>query len=246
MAKGSKTFSLSNTEKKKRSFEPFPAGDYDLKLLGNTIEVKTPQVTKERTNPIPYVNVAFEALGTGVDGGKNKRVYHMFFLSLKPGKDGIVSPATVDGLKGFADAIGDQPDMKIVEVGDVEAISALAVKKFLAEHDGEVVRAHVTIQRGTKDFPNDKNVIKEFIESDANSGSDDEESDEEDTDEEDTEETDEDESDEEGDEEDTDEEDSDEDEGDEDEDEEDDLAAAANKKKAAKPSAKPAKKKVKK
>ena len=235
MAKGSKTFSLSNTDKKKRSFEPFPAGDYDLKILANTVEIKTPAVTKERPNPIPYVNVAFEAIGTAQDGGKNRRVYHMFFCSLKPGKDGIVSPATVDQLKGFADALGDQPDMKIIEVGDTECVSQLAVKKFIEEHDGEVVRAHVAIQKGSKDYPDPKNVIKEFIETDESSGSDDEEDEPEEDEESDAEETDEDESDDEGDE---DSDDEDEDEGDEedddDEDEEDDLAKATKKKAPAK------------
>jgi len=221
MAKGEKTFNSSQVEKKKRTYEPFPPGEYDLKVLGDTVEIRKAEPSKKNPTPVSYVSCGFEALGTGVDGGKNKRVYHNFFCKMEPGKDGIVTPECADQIKGFADALGAALKASIVEESGIEVISQLAVKKFIEAHDGDVVRAHVGIQKGTKDYPDPKNVIKEFIESEGNSGREDEDEDEEDTDEEDEKDTDED----------NDDEDSDDDADDEDDDE-DDLKAAVSKKKA--------------
>jgi hypothetical protein len=176
MAKGSKTISLGSTDKKKRSFEPFPAGDYDLKILGDTVEIKTPNPSKRNENPVSYVSLGFEALGTAAeDGGKNRRLYHSFWCKTAPGKDGIASFQCVDQLKGFADAIGDQPELKVIEQAGQEVISQLDVKKFLQSHDGDVVRAHVAIQKGSKDYPDPKNVVKEFMESEESADEDEDE-----------------------------------------------------------------------
>ena len=209
MSKGSKTFDLGNVDKKKRSFIPFAAGDYDLKILADTVQVKTPEPSKENPNPVSYVSMGFEALGTGEDGGKNRRVYHSFFCKLKPGKDGIITPQCVDQLKGFADALGDQPELKVIEQAGEEVISQLAIKKFIESHDGDVVRAHVAIQKGNKRFPDDRNVVKEFIE--GGGGTSDEKDEEGDDEDEEKDEEDEGEDDEEGD-----------DEGDEDDNDDDD------------------------
>lgn len=224
MATGEKSFAFGSVDKKKRTFEPFPAGDYDLKVLGDTVEIRTPEPSKENPNPVSYVACGFEALGSASEeGGKNRRVYHNFFCKLAPGKDGIVTPTCVDQLKGFADAINDQPEIAIIQQAGQDVLSQLAIKKFLQSHDGDVVRAHVGIQKGTAKYPDPKNNIKEFLESEGSEK--DEESDDEEDEDEDTDE----------DEDDDDEEDSDsDDDSDDDEDDSDDLKAAAKKKAAKK------------
>jgi len=241
MAKGESTFNLGKVDKKKRTFEPFPAGDRDLKLLGDTIEIKKPDLSKKpdpkKDPPVSYVSVAFEALGTAQEeGGKNRRAYHSFYTRLKPGKDGIITPQCVDQIKGLADGFGDASniDLKVVEENGQQVLSVLSIKKYLESHDGDVVRARVGIQKGTKDYPNPRNRIEEFF--DAEEGS--EREDEEDESEEDEDESDESEDTDEGDEDEGDEDESD----DEDEDEDEDEEEPAPKKKSVK---KPLKKKSK-
>lgn len=169
MAKGEKTFNLGDVQKSKRSFEPFPAGDYDLKLRGQDVEIRKAD-SKDGKPTFSYVSLAFDALGTGKDGGKDRRVYHMLFLRLKPGKDGLVSPALADGLKGLADALGDTPNLPTVEQNGEDIINPKAVVQFLKNHDGNVVRAHVSIQRGNKQYPGDKNKVDEFFAADEEGG----------------------------------------------------------------------------
>ena len=214
MAKGERTFDSSKTEKKKFNFAPFAAGDYDLKLRGDKAEIK-----KKATDPnaFPYVSVAFEALGTAEDGGKNRLTWHMFFLRMKPGKDGSVMPQRADQLKGLADALATPIKADIIQVHGEDCVSAKQVVEWLKSNDGTVVRGHVKVQAGSKDYPEPKNVISEFFEAAEGSGPNDEEEedldDEEDTDEE----------------EDLDEEDEDEDADDESDEDEDDLDKAAKK-----------------
>lgn len=232
MAKGESKFDMKAIDKKKRTFQPIPAADYDLKLLGDTVEIKKADPSEKNPKPISYVNVAFEALKSAKEGGRNQRVYHRLFLSLKPGKDGMISPQLADGLKGLGDALGSLPSLDTVTVeatdGETEMVSPLAVKKWLMGKDGEVVRGHVKIKAGSKGYA-DSNVIAEFFEADG------EESDEEGEDEESEDEEEKPakkgklkavEEDEEDDETDEDE--------DEDEDEDDDLAAAVKGKKGKK------------
>lgn len=164
MAKGESGFNTGSVEKKKYNFKPFAQGDYELKLLGETADVRKAAVTKKRPNPLPYVALAFEALGTGEDGGKNKRVYHNLFCSLNPDKNGVQMPARADQIKGLADALGSHPTLPSTMVNGVECINPLVVKKWLEKHDGEVMKGHVRIQKGTDEYPDPKNVISEFFE----------------------------------------------------------------------------------
>lgn len=233
MAKG-EMFLSGKVQKKKFSNEPIPAADYDLKILGDTAEIRTAEVTKERPNPVPYVSFALEAMGSAKEEGqRNRRVYHSLFLNMTPRKDGSLSPQMADQVKGLADALGDQLKASIITVNGVKCISAKEVKQWIENHTGEVVRGHVKIQRGTSEYPDPKNVIAEFFEKDDAS----EESEEEESEDEETEETDEAEEDSDDDSDDEDEDEADEEDEDEDTDDEDDLKKAAKK---------PAKKKAKK
>jgi len=248
MAKGESTFNLGKMDKKKRSFEPFKAGDYDLKLIGDTIEIRKPDPSKKpdpkRDPPVSYVTCGFEALGSASEeGGKNRRVYHSFYTRLKPGKDGIITPQCVDQIKGLADGFGDasKVDLKVTSENEQEVFSVISIKKYLESHDGDVVRARVGVQKGTKDYPNPRNRIEEFFEADEEREDEEDESEEdEDEGEESDDEGDEDEGD---DEEDSDEdEDEDESEDDEEDDDEEEPAPKPKKKLVKKPLKKKSKK----
>jgi hypothetical protein len=163
MAKGEMSFSTGSVDKKKRTFEPFPAGDRELKIIGDSVEIKKPQPSAKNPKPVSYVNFRAVALGTGVDGGKDRSVFHMLFTRMEPGKDGIITPHCVDQLKGLCDALGDDGTFPIIEENGQKVVSPLAIKKYLQKHNGDTLMAHVAIQKGSKDYPNPKNVIKEFL-----------------------------------------------------------------------------------
>lgn len=224
MAKGESKFTFGDKQKKSFSFEPFSARDCDLKLVGDSIEVRKSQ----RTNPsFSRVACAFVALGTAKEeGGKDRRVFHDFYLRLKPDKNGVQTPLRSDQLKGFADATGQQPAFDEVKQNNENILSPQQVVAWLKSLDGEVVRGHVRIKAGTAEFPEARNVISEFY--DAEESSEDEDENDEDESEESDEETDDGDDDEES-------EDEDESEDDDDDDsDEDELAAALAKKKAKK------------
>lgn len=241
MAKG-EMFLSGKMEKKKYDNKPIPAADYDLKLVGSKAEIRRAQPKKENPTPQAYVTVPFQALGTAADGGKDRFVFHRFFLSMAKRKDGSIGPQMADQLVGLAEALGVELKAGFVQDNGVQCVSAKDVLNWLKSMDGEVVRGHVRIQRATDDYPA-SNVIAEFFEKEGGSdtSSDEEEAEEED------EETDETEEDEEGDEDEADEDEdadeSDEDDEEDDDEDEDELDAAAGKKGKAK--GKPAKKKGK-
>lgn len=158
----------------KMNFDPFPAGDYDLTLLGGTIEIKG----KPEPGKLPYVNLAFEAAGTATtEGGKDKRVYHMLFVNLEPSpKTGTPIVDQANQLLGLAKALGAELEFgsdailrkdKENDDGDMVKVNILdprQVVEWLKQFDGAQVRAHVRVKKGTKDYPNDKNEIAYFIE----------------------------------------------------------------------------------
>lgn len=171
MAKGEASFGFGNKEKKRYSFEPFSARDCDLKLLGESIEIR-----KSQNNPESFsrVSCAFLALGTADEGGKDKRVFHDFYVRLKEDKNGVKTVLRADQIKGFADGVGKQPDFPLATQNGEKILSPQAVVKWLKSFDGEVVRGHVRVKAGSKDYPEARNVISEFF--DAEESSEDEES----------------------------------------------------------------------
>ncbi len=161
-------WSSKGKEAKKFNFEPFPPGEYELKLLGDSTETRR----KQEPGALPYNATRFEALGTATgEGGKNRLLFHNFFLSLKPGKGGDAMPERADQLAGFGKALGDEPQLPTQEynIGTpdvpsyVTILDALVVKKWLIAHDGAIVKAKVKVDRGSKDY-GPKNVVEFFIE----------------------------------------------------------------------------------
>lgn len=173
MAKGEKKFSTQGREARKFSSKPFKAGDYDLKLLGDTAETRTSQSNPK--NP-PYVNVAFQALGTAEDGGRDRRVYHNFFVSLKPGKDGSIMVDRADQIVGLSKATGQELDFDTQTIKEVECVNPTQLVKWLKANDGLVVKGHVKIQKGDEDKGfGPKNVIDSFEEGEATEEADEDE-----------------------------------------------------------------------
>lgn len=141
---GEKSWSTNGKQATKFTFEPAPSKDWEAYVLGSTAEVKK----KQEPGSIPYVNVAFELEGSAMtEGGKNRRIYKMFFLSLKPGKDGNISPARQDGILGLARAYGEEADFPIIEMNDkdgnmVELLDPRAVVQWLKDHDMQALKLH--------------------------------------------------------------------------------------------------------
>lgn len=209
MAKGQKTFSSSGRKVVKLEFKPLPPGEYELKLNAKTLEIKT----AAGPGKLPYINASVEALGTGGDSGKNRRVYHRFFLDTTPSKkDGVSMVERGAGLVAFARAGGVELDgipvvakTKINDDGSSEEHEILdpkAVLEFLKGLDGSVISAKVKVTPADGNY-GPKNEIEYFIEGEPADSSDDEDEDE---DEEDGESEDEEVEDEDGDDEDEDEE----------------------------------------
>ena len=233
MATGEKTFSTRGQQVSKPDFKPFPAGEYELKLLGDTWE----QRVADGTGKLPYLNGRVEVLGTAKeDGGKNRQVFHRFFLDLTPTKNGTPMTNMGAGIVAFAKAIPEEMSGITVltkpkgeEGVPADILSPKSVLAWLKAHDGVVVKAYIKIEKST-DY-GDRNVIGYFVEGEG-SIDDGDEVDEDEVDETDDESELDEESDEETDE-------SDEDEGEEDEDEDESPVPPPKKKKpAGKPVAK--------
>ncbi len=172
MAKGEKTFSTKGQEVKRFQSNPLPTGEYDLKILGHKAEVKTSTNSK-----MPRVYCPLEAMNTGDNGGKNRWVFHNFFLSLKPGTDGVIMPNRGGQIVDFAAVLGQDMDFPVVEKPDaegnlVEVLEPRAVLKLVKALDGMLVRGHVKYvpPSGTFDA---SNSVQSFLPSAEGSSSED-------------------------------------------------------------------------
>lgn len=164
MATGEKKFSTSGREVVKFQNTPIAVGDYELKLIADTVKIgKRPEPGK-----FPYVQIAFEALDTAAEEGqKNRRVYHMFFLSTKPAKNGMIMVDRADQVVGFCKGLGEEAAFPMVPMlgedkREYDVIHPKAIEKFLKERDGVIVKAHIKIRKD-KEY-GDKNVIDYFEE----------------------------------------------------------------------------------
>jgi hypothetical protein len=183
MATGEKRFSSKGRKVQRFDDSPVPPGSWPLKLRADKAEIR-----KSDKSGMSYLNVPFEAVGSG-DGGRDKWIFHMFHLSLKPGKDGKVMAERQDGLVAYAIGLGADFDFQQVTVKDAEgnkvsAIDAMSALKWIKNRDGEEVKAQTKIEKG-RDGYGDRARISYFEEAEGAGSSgpdadeDDEESDEE-------------------------------------------------------------------
>lgn len=166
----------------KMSYDPIPQGDYNLTLMGKSVEIKG----KPEPGKLPYVNLSFTAGGTAkTEGGKDARVFHKLFLNLEPSpKTGTPIVDQANQILGLAKAFGVDLNFgadallrkdKANDDGSMQKVTILDPRKvveWLQGFDGVTVRAHVKIRKGNKEYPNDQNDIAYFIEADTVEASD--------------------------------------------------------------------------
>lgn len=150
MAKGEARFNAAGTEVVHFSSNPIPEDDYQLEL-GEEMEVRK---SKEGgPDAIPYIGVRFIAQGTAQkEGQKDRLVFQNFYLSLKPGKDGVLNPARGGQLIEYYRAKGVELDAPVLEhkleSGEtVRYLDPEAVIEQLKEWSGTVTPGHVVIEK---------------------------------------------------------------------------------------------------
>lgn len=148
MTTGESNFVVSGRKVQRYDNTPIPAGKYELKLLATEAKVdKKPEPGK-----LPYISVPFEVLGTGKDGGKNRRYYHNFFLKTDPEKNGRAMVDWAGGITDFAQAAGIEAiPAATTETTDTEGqtvtlLSPTDVLNFIKTLDGAVVNAQLKIE----------------------------------------------------------------------------------------------------
>lgn len=165
MAVGQRKFQSRDVVIKKFSSEPFPAGEYELKLETESASVGK----KDEPGKFPYVNCRFRALGTaGAEGGKDRLLFHMLFTSLKPMKNGGLMVENANQSIALARAMGQElEDVGINikeqkdETGQTQGyLDPQALLQWLKNNDGVIVKARVKIQKD-KEY-GDKNVVDFF------------------------------------------------------------------------------------
>ena len=171
MAKGESTWSSKGEQVKKVSFEPLPAGWYELKL-GGPIEVRK----AAGEGKFSRLSVRFSALGTGQNGGKDRIVFHDFYLRTEPNEKGTVLVKMGGQLVDFTKALGDDVDGAPLRKENGEAIiDPLWLKKWLENREGEVVKGRVKVEKDQNGEP--RNKLTEFEEGEARDEDEDEDED---------------------------------------------------------------------
>jgi len=172
MTTGVKSFTTTGREVAKPEFPLITPGKYEarLEVSGARINVAS------GGGKLPYISCPIEVLNSAVrEGGRNRKVFHNFFLSLAPGKDGVAMVDRQNGLTAFSRATGMPLTLedggiltmqKANEDGtttDVDVLNPQQVLKWLQQLDGVVFSAKVKTEKGTAGYP-DKSVIDYFIE----------------------------------------------------------------------------------
>lgn len=177
MATGEIKWSSSGKQVQRFERSLLPKNDYDLKFNASEIA----QAKGDKPGQIPYINVPFEALGTATtEGGKNRKLFHRFFLHLHPSeKDGKCMVERQGGLLDLAKALGEDisfsgllvPYMqydaggnRTSEMKRIPIADPAQVLKWLKSKDGAVVRAHVVVDKsGVKNGYDPSNKVDYFI-----------------------------------------------------------------------------------
>ena len=176
MVTGNKKFSTAGQEVKRLTREPFPAGEYELKVKAGW-EVR--KSDSEKSSQLAYANGYFEVIGTGGESGKNRRLYVSFFTDLTPGSDGVAMPLRGGGIVEFCKAVGQDCEFDIIqqkkhivatrEFKTVDTLSPKGIVRFLNDLDGTILKARIKVEKGLNGEM--ENKVDYFIEAE-NTGSD--------------------------------------------------------------------------
>lgn len=146
------------------SFEPLPAGDYELTLGAVTIQ----PASKNNEGSLPYVKVQLKA---EVEG-KKRVIFTNFFIKDEAGKNGQVMWHNGNGLLGFAKAVGTEFDVPFTTYDTTggtptKCLDAHAVKSWLEGLNGMTVNARVKVRKADAEALekgwSDQNEISYFI-----------------------------------------------------------------------------------
>lgn len=168
MTTGEKTFSTAGREVKAPVFKPITPGNYKLTVGSDVSMAKA-----DKPDAVPYINLSFEVQGSAEsEGGKNKRVFHRFFIGMKPGRDQVINMDRENQLVAFAQALGTQ--LEGVEILEREANDAEgnSVKleylnpkqliEWIKGFEGAEVNGRIKTEKGTGGY-GDKSVIGKFL-----------------------------------------------------------------------------------
>jgi hypothetical protein len=139
MAKGEARYSSAGKPVVRFDNKPLPKDDYQLELKKEGLEIK--RSVEKGPDAIPYINCRFAALGTATkEGGKDRLVFNKFFLSLKPGSDGIVMPERGGGLVEFCRSYGEEADFGLItqEQSDGTEVTFFDPEEVLEYLEGKV------------------------------------------------------------------------------------------------------------
>lgn len=154
MATGERVWSSQGKTATKYESTPLPSGDWSMKLRGDMVAIGK----ANKPGAFSYVTCPFEVLDSGTDGGKNRIMYHMFFCSLKNGKDGKPMAERADQIVGFLRAVGEEIDFGITDQPDEKGqptpvLNPTQIANWLKQRDGVVVQAHTKIEKGKDGYP---------------------------------------------------------------------------------------------
>lgn len=176
MATGEKKWNSGDQQVKRTSFSPIPTGDYTLKVKRSW---ETRKSESEKSSQLRYANGYFEVIIPGKD--KPRRQYHSFHCDLTPSEsDGVAMPNRGGQIAEFCKATGENLSSGIIqqkkrlkngEYKTVDTLSPKAIAEFMNNLDGTTLKAHIKVEKNWKN--EDDNVIEYFIESDDESGNDD-------------------------------------------------------------------------
>lgn len=156
MVAGEKMWSSKGRETKKAGFEPAPAGTYRGKILGSYAEI----AKKNEPGSVPYVKARIEFKYED----QKKMLFPMFFLSTKPGKNGIASPEYANGILGLARGLGQEVNfpLRAHQTGDGENIEILNPQKvvdFLKANDGSEITFELKVRKQKDRDPQNEIVM---------------------------------------------------------------------------------------
>lgn len=170
MTTGERTFSTKDRKITKPA--PIPEGTYDVCFRTSTAEAANAKAKEgeNESDTLPYVKVQLEVMNTALtEGGKNRVVFPMFQVSLKPNeKTGTVLLDGPSGLTALAKALGT--DLEGIEIvtrttskGDEqEFLNPRQVADWINNKAGESFRARLKVTAAKNGYEA-SNQVQSFL-----------------------------------------------------------------------------------
>lgn len=181
MVTGVKTFNTSERQVSKFEKVPPPAKNWEARVDTGKWSIAVGEESR-----LPYIKASFELLNSATkEGGKNRWIYHNFFLDITPSKKD--QKAMVDrqgGVTDFSKAVATELNLEGDDVimdkerpvkdsngkptGEFEPCQVLnpqVVLQWFKQFDGSVIKLRSKIRKGTNGYA-DQGEVDYFIEAD--------------------------------------------------------------------------------